>query len=65
VVSGRESMIGEQAEAAEDFDGEGPVFVRGERWSARTRRPVRKGDRLRVVSMTGLILEVEPNERLR
>jgi membrane-bound serine protease (ClpP class) len=65
VVSGRESMIGESAEAMEDFDGEGAVFVHGERWNARSRRPVRKGDRLRVVSMSGLILDVEPDERPR
>jgi membrane-bound serine protease (ClpP class) len=67
VVSGRESMIGELAEAIDDFggEGEGAVFVRGERWNARSRRTVRKGDRLRVVSMSGLVLDVEPDERPR
>jgi membrane-bound serine protease (ClpP class) len=62
VVSGRESMIGELAEAVEDFDGEGAVYVHGERWTARARVPVRKGQRLRVSRVSGLAVDVEPVE---
>lgn len=62
VVSGIESMLGEVAEAAEDFAGEGAVFVHGERWAARSGVPVRKGQRLRVSRVSGLVVDVEPAE---
>ena len=48
--------------ALEDFAAEGAVLARGERWRARTRAPVRKGERLRVTNVEGLVLDVEPNE---
>jgi len=62
VVSGLEEMANQTAEALEDFDREGPVKVHGERWSARSRNPVRKGQRLRVTMIEGLVLHVEPAE---
>jgi membrane-bound serine protease (ClpP class) len=60
VVSGREHMLGAVAEALEDFAGEGWVRVRGEQWKARSSRPVRRGEKLRVTGMQGLMLSVEP-----
>ena len=63
VVSGREAMIGEIAEAEEDFENRGAVFLRGERWNAKTNRPVRKGDRVRITAIDGLVLEVTPVDR--
>ncbi|HEY8518969.1 MAG TPA: nodulation protein NfeD [Gammaproteobacteria bacterium] len=60
VVSGVEDMLRETATALEDFEREGPVRVYGERWNARSTRPVRKGDRLRVTKVEGLLLHVEP-----
>jgi membrane-bound serine protease (ClpP class) len=62
VVSGREQMIGDVGEAIEDFSGMGNIHIHGELWSARTRRPVRKGQRVEVHDMDGLILVVEPLE---
>src|SRR5690349_857774 len=59
VVSGREHMIGASAEALEDFEGEGWARVRGESWRVRAAVPVRRGERLRVTSMQGLVLTVE------
>ncbi len=59
VVSGREEMIGAAGEALEDFDGEGWARVHGERWRVRAARPVRRGQRLRVAAMDGLVLTVE------
>jgi membrane-bound serine protease (ClpP class) len=58
VVSGREQMIGAQAEALEDFEGEGWARVRGESWRARAAGPVRRGQRLRVTAIEGLVLTV-------
>ncbi len=59
VVSGREHMIGASGEALEDFDGEGWARVRGETWRVRSHAPVRRGQRLRVAAIDGLVLTVE------
>ena len=59
VVSGREHMIGASGEALEDFEGEGWARVRGESWRVCAAGAVRRGERLRVTSMQGLILTVE------
>jgi membrane-bound serine protease (ClpP class) len=58
VVSGREAMIGAVAEAMEDFDEHGFVWVHGERWHAHSDRPVRKGEKVRVRAIDGLVLTV-------
>jgi membrane-bound serine protease (ClpP class) len=60
VVSGAEEMTRERAAALEDFDHEGAVWSHGERWHARSKRPVHRGQALRVVAIDGLTLEVEP-----
>jgi membrane-bound serine protease (ClpP class) len=59
VVSGREQMIGAPGEALEDFEGEGWARVQGESWRVRASGPVRRGERLRVTAMQGLVLTVE------
>ena len=60
VVSGREQMIGARGEALGDFEREGWARVRGEQWQVRSPRAVRRGERLRVTAMHGLVLDVEP-----
>jgi membrane-bound serine protease (ClpP class) len=60
VVTGREEMIGALAEALGDFDAEGWARVHGEQWKVRASRPVRRGQKLRVTGMEGLVLSVEP-----
>jgi membrane-bound serine protease (ClpP class) len=60
IVSGIEEMAGLPAEALEDFDGEGHVWVHGERWRARAAAPVSKGQELTVTGVEGLLLRVEP-----
>jgi len=60
IVSGVESMLGMLAEALEDFDKAGTVFVNGERWNARTDSLVHKGDKVRIMKINGLVLEVAP-----
>lgn len=61
---GRDWMIGKEGTAATDIDPEGTVTVAGGQWRALTNRatPLAKGDPLRVVSIDGLTLEVEPLE---
>jgi membrane-bound serine protease (ClpP class) len=60
VVSGREEMIGTLGEALDDFEAEGWMRVHGETWRARARAPVRRGQRLRVRAIDGLILDTDP-----
>ncbi len=60
VVTGREEMLGATGEALGDFDAEGWARVHGEQWKVRTSRPVRRGQKLRVTAMEGLVLSVEP-----
>jgi membrane-bound serine protease (ClpP class) len=59
---GREELIGELGQAAADVAPDGVVRVREALWKARTNRatPIHAGDTVRVVSVEGLVLEVEP-----
>lgn len=59
---GREWMVGEIGAAVEDVAPDGVVKINEALWKARTNRatPVRVGDRVRVVAVEGLVLEVEP-----
>jgi len=58
VVSGREEMLQSVGEALEDFQSQGRMLVHGETWRAQCAQPVRRGDRLRVVGIDGLLLQV-------
>jgi len=60
VVSGREFLIGARAEALEDFTGEGWARVQGEQWRVHSAVPVRRGQKLKVTAMQGLVLDVKP-----
>ncbi|MDP9072623.1 MAG: hypothetical protein M3N98_00365, partial [Actinomycetota bacterium] len=59
---GRQSLVGEMGVAVGAVEPEGTVEVRGAPWRARTNRatPIAAGDAIRVVSIDGLLLEVEP-----
>jgi membrane-bound serine protease (ClpP class) len=61
---GRESMIGEVGVARDAVNPDGVVTVLGAPWRARTNRatPISAGASIRVVSIDGLLLEVEPLE---
>jgi membrane-bound serine protease (ClpP class) len=65
VATGREQLLGAEAEALEDFAGEGWARVHGERWKVRlagaapgAAGAVKRGERLRVTAMDGLTLQV-------
>ncbi|HEV7524194.1 MAG TPA: NfeD family protein [Acidimicrobiia bacterium] len=59
---GREDLVGEMGLAEADVDPDGVVRVRDALWRARTNRatPIHAGDPVRVVSIEGVVLEVEP-----
>lgn len=60
VVSGREELLHARGEVLDDFAGKGRIRIHGEVWQAETRVPLRRGDRVRVTAVDGLVLSVEP-----
>ena len=60
VVSGMEELVGAEAEVVEDFTGSGRVRVHSELWNARSAGPLRRGQRVRVSEVDGLVLVVGP-----
>jgi membrane-bound serine protease (ClpP class) len=60
VVSGMEEMLHATGEALEDFQGPGSIRVHGETWRAQSQQPVKRGDRLEVTGIDGLVLQVRP-----
>lgn len=67
VVSGREEILGSLGEILDDFQPsassghahEGWARVHSETWRVRSPLPMRRGQRVKVVGMNGLILDVE------
>jgi membrane-bound serine protease (ClpP class) len=61
---GREDLIGELGAAEVGIDPDGVVRIRDALWQARTNRatPIEQGQTVRVVSVRGILLEVEPEE---
>jgi membrane-bound serine protease (ClpP class) len=59
---GREELVGEMGVAEVGVDPDGVVRVRDALWRARTNRatPIAAGEAVRVVSVEGIMLEVEP-----
>jgi membrane-bound serine protease (ClpP class) len=59
---GREDLVGEMGTAEVDVDPDGVVRIHDALWRARTNRatPIHGGDRVRVISVEGIVLEVEP-----
>jgi membrane-bound serine protease (ClpP class) len=58
VTTGREGMIGEEGIALSDFTGTGKISVHGEIWNAEFPGDIKKGDKLIVESISGMILVV-------
>jgi membrane-bound serine protease (ClpP class) len=63
VVTGRDAMIGASAEVLDDFAERGLVRLHGEVWQARSRIPLTKGARVRVIRIDDLVLTVEALEQ--
>jgi membrane-bound serine protease (ClpP class) len=59
VATGREEMIGSQAQVIEWRSGAGRVRIHGEIWSARGPAALKRGQAVRVVGIDGLTLKVE------
>ena len=59
VVSGSEEMVGSEGEALGDFDSNGWVFVHSENWKATSKSPIKRGQKIKVTAVNGLVLSVE------
>jgi membrane-bound serine protease (ClpP class) len=62
VVSGREEMIGAAAKVQDWNGAAGHVFAHGERWKAISAAPLAPGQRVRVIALNGLTLQIEPED---
>ena len=58
VVSGSEHLIGAVGTVLEDFEGTGQIRVFGEIWKASSPVPLTRNQKVRIVSVQGLILNV-------
>jgi len=56
--TGKEGMIGMQAEAKSDILDDGQVFVRGEYWSAWSDERIKKGEKVTITEVRGLKVKV-------
>ncbi|MCF7811000.1 nodulation protein NfeD [bacterium] len=60
VATGAEGLVGEIGEAFNDIDPKGKVIVSGEYWNAHSERKIQKGQAVKVVSVKGMLIKVEP-----
>jgi len=60
VVSGSEEMVGAEAEVLEDFAQEGWARIHSENWKVRSVVPLKRGQKVRVMAINGLVLDVAP-----
>ena len=60
VVSGQEEMLHTTGEVLDDFEGTGRIRIHGEIWRAESATPLRRGDKVQVVAIDGLVLKVQP-----
>ncbi|WP_019895411.1 NfeD family protein [Hydrogenovibrio halophilus] len=62
-VSGKEGLLGDTVVALEDFEQAGSVLAQGEHWQAQSDSPVKKGQKLNVTGLDGLVLKVTTQAR--
>ena len=60
VVSGADELLDSVGEVLEDFEESGRIHIHGEEWQVKSKLPFKRGDQVRVTSIDGLILSVEP-----
>ncbi|MFH1858567.1 MAG: nodulation protein NfeD [Candidatus Omnitrophota bacterium] len=60
VTTGKEGLVGSVGVAQTDISPRGDVFIHGELWQAESKEPIKKGSKVKVVSLEGLTLQVKP-----
>ena len=58
VVSGREALVGAEGTVTEVTKGEAWAHVAGESWQVHSNSPLKRGERIRVLAVKGLTLDV-------
>jgi len=58
--TGVEAMIGMVGESRTDFVGAGMIWLNGESWNAQSSLSIKKGDKVKILSISGLNLIVDP-----
>lgn len=58
-ATGREGLINMIGEASTDIEGNGKVFVHGEYWNACSESAIKKGERVRIRGIEGMVLRVD------
>jgi len=61
-ATGVEGMIGKKGDAITSVHEDGKVFIKGEHWNAYSKDMIEEGEKIKVVGMKGLRLEVEKFE---
>ncbi|MCK5719350.1 MAG: nodulation protein NfeD [Thiomargarita sp.] len=62
VITGKENMLGKRGYCLSDENGEIWIHINGEIWKARASIPLSSGEMVKVISIKGLILEVQPTD---
>ncbi len=65
VVSGLEQLMNCKATVIDDFEHQGRVAIHSEIWNAICNKALRRSQQVRVISIKGLTLEVEPYSLLK
>jgi membrane-bound serine protease (ClpP class) len=60
VITGKEALLGAEAQAISWDGAEGRIRIKGEIWRAHAKAPLQPGTRVKVVGRDGLVLIVEP-----
>jgi membrane-bound serine protease (ClpP class) len=60
--TGAMGLLGETGVVKKALAPEGKVFVHGELWQAMAKEPIAEGAKVRVLKVTGLVIEVEPEK---
>ena len=60
VVSGQEELLQTSGEVLDDFEGKGRIRIHGEIWKAESVTPLKRGDKVQVVAIDGLVLKIQP-----
>ena len=64
ILGGQEGLVGEKGEVAQNIPvhGEGKVFVHGELWNATADESIKKGEKIVVHRVDGLVLKVKKHD---
>jgi len=62
VVTGSEEMVRTRGEVLDWRGRRGHVLAHGERWTAVSETPLKKGQQVRIAGIEGIILKVEPDQ---